>query len=211
MSITPNGRTAVVFAEEMYECLELHYPRLRLIEAGYKVFVVGPPPSEQGPAPSADEKHKPTTFKSKEGYWALTNTDLRLIDPSTVDVVIVPGGFCTDRLRRFPSVCQFLRDCWFGTKRGESADLTIYNNETKKNTGAVVGFICHGAWLPISSKIVKGMKGTCFFAIKDDLINAGMEYSEERCVVDGRMVTAQTPEDLPAFMAGILAADAARK
>lgn len=71
-----------------------------------------------------------------------------------------------------------------------------------------MGFICHGGWLPISSKIVKGKKVTSFFAIKDDLINAGIifimikkdllksgaEWVDEKCVVDGKMVTAQTPE-----------------
>lgn len=217
---TPNGRVAVVFAEEMYECLELHYPRLRLIEAGYTVHVVGsPPPLPASAAANGDasSSHKPVTYKSKEGYWALTTTDMASIDPSTVDVVVVPGGFCTDRLRRFPAVCQFLRDCWFGTASGASADLEAFTNDdktkttaAKENKGAVVGFICHGAWLPISAKIVKGMAGTCFFAIKDDIVNAGMVYSTDRCVADGRMVTAQTPEDLPAFMATILAIDASR-
>jgi hypothetical protein len=31
---------AVVLTENSYECLELHYPRLRLIEAGYTVQVI---------------------------------------------------------------------------------------------------------------------------------------------------------------------------
>eukprot|EP00744_Colponema_vietnamica_P006973 GILI01010069.1.p1 GENE.GILI01010069.1~~GILI01010069.1.p1 ORF type:complete len:229 (-),score=31.71 GILI01010069.1:43-684(-) len=208
--IKANNRVAVVFAEDLYECLELHYPRLRLIEAGYTVYVVGPPSSQP-----ADEKHKATTYKSKEGYWALTNADLRNIDPATVSVAVVPGGWCTDRLRRSPEICQFLRDCWFGTKSGVSVDNSSYVNDHKATTkamdkGAVVGFICHGAWLPISAKIVKGVEGTCFFSIKDDLINAGMIYSTEKCVADGRMVTAQTPEDLPSFMASIIAIDTAR-
>lgn len=29
----------MVLAEDNYECLELHYPRLRLVEAGYNVLV----------------------------------------------------------------------------------------------------------------------------------------------------------------------------
>ena len=33
---------AIVFVEEMYETLEFHYPRLRLMEAGYRVEVVSP-------------------------------------------------------------------------------------------------------------------------------------------------------------------------
>jgi protease I len=169
------SKIAVVFAEDMYECLELHYPRLRLIEAGYDVKVVGPTP-------------KGTTHKSKEGYWAVTNCVMDDLDPKTVDMVVVPGGFCTDRLRRFPNIVNFLKDAW---------------NDGK---GASVGFICHGGWLPISAGILRGRNVTCFFAVKDDLINAGAIYhADQKCVVDGRMVSAQTPEDLPAFMAALLA------
>ncbi len=164
------SKLAVVFAEDNYECLELHYPRLRLVEAGFEVKVVGPKSA--------------TTYKSKEGYWAQSNAVVADVDPAKVAVVVVPGGFCTDRLRRFPDICDWLR--------------------AANDAGAVIGFICHGGWLPISAKIVKGKRVTCFFAIKDDLINAGAEYVDERVVVDGKMVTAQTPEDLPGFMAAIL-------
>ena len=45
---------AIVLAENIYENLELHYPRLRLIEAGFDVKVVG---TEKG-----------ATYTSKEGY-----------------------------------------------------------------------------------------------------------------------------------------------
>lgn len=160
---------AVVFAEEMYECLELHYPRLRLIEAGYNVVVAAPA--------------KDTVYKSKEGYWARSTATVSEIDPACVRVLVIPGGFCTDRLRRYPDICAFTAACWAG---GE---------------GAVVAFICHGGWLPVSAKILRGMKVTCFPAIKDDLENAGaVLLIDQRCVVDGRMVTAQTPEDLPEFM-----------
>jgi protease I len=169
-------KVAVVFAEDLYECLELHYPRLRLIEAGYTVHVVGPVPN--------------ATFKSKEGYWAKSTLTVKDINPLEARVVIVPGGFCTDRLRRFPEICDWLK--------------------TANDGGAVVGFICHGAWLPISAKIVQGKRCTCYFAIKDDLINAGAIYVDEKVVVDGKTVTAQTPEDLPGFMAAIIKIDSER-
>ena len=174
---TGAGKVAVVLAEDNYECLELHYPRLRLVEAGYTVHTVGPKAN--------------TTYKSKEGYWAISNKTVAEVDPASVAVVVVPGGFCTDRLRRYPDICEWLAACWRG------------------GDGAVVGFICHGGWLPISAGIVKGRKVTCFFAVKDDLINAGATYlPDEKCVADGKMISAQTPEDLPAFMAAILKADA---
>jgi protease I len=95
----------------------------------------------------------------------------------------------------------------------------------------VVGFICHGAWVPISAKVVKGKKVTSHPAVQgtlfnplppcavassssssflllcivaDDLVNAGAEWVDEPCVVDGKLVSAQLPKDLPAFMKAIL-------
>lgn len=167
---------AVVFAEDNYECLELHYPRLRLIEAGFEVVVL---------APEADK-----IYKSKEGYWAKSSTKLcKDVNPEDVKVVIVPGGFCTDRLRRYPDICSWLQHAY------------------RDGKGAVVGAICHAHWLLVSAKILKGRKVTCFPAIKDDVENAGATVDlTSRCVVDQNMVTAQTPDDLPEFMKQILKA-----
>lgn len=38
--------------------------------------------------------------------------------------------------------------------------------------------------MAISAKIVRDVKCTCFFAIKDDLENAGAQYIDQSCVVD---------------------------
>jgi protease I len=46
---------------------------------------------------------------------------------------------------------------------------------------------------------------TGFFAIKDDVENAGGVWQDGPCVRDGNIVTSRTPEDLPVFMQGILA------
>eukprot|EP00028_Trichosphaerium_sp_Am-I-7-wt_P006153 CAMPEP_0168513610 /NCGR_PEP_ID=MMETSP0405-20121227/3579_1 /TAXON_ID=498012 /ORGANISM="Trichosphaerium sp, Strain Am-I-7 wt" /LENGTH=168 /DNA_ID=CAMNT_0008532503 /DNA_START=14 /DNA_END=520 /DNA_ORIENTATION=- len=163
-------KLAVVVVDDKYETLEYHYPRLRLKEAGFKVIGLGPKPK--------------TTYKSKAGYWAITDdAKVEDINPKDVAVLVVPGGFCTDRLRRLESFKKFTREC--------------------VEAGAVCGFICHAHWLPISAGVLKGKRVTSFFAIKDDIVNAGAEWVDEKCVVDGNMVTAQTPEDLPAFMKAI--------
>ena len=47
--------------------------------------------------------------------------------------------------------------------------------------------------------MLKGRKATSFFAIKDDVVNAGAEWSDAEVVVDGNLVTSRKPEDLPAF------------
>ena len=41
-------------------------------------------------------------------------------------------------------------------------------------------------------------------AIKDDMINAGINYVDEEVVVDGNLVTSRTPQDLPAFCTKII-------
>lgn len=168
----PTQGLAVVLAENIYENLELHYPRLRLEEAGYEVKVVGPV--------------KGATYGSKEGYPAVADAAFSEIDPAKVKILVVPGGFAPDKLRRYPECLKLVADAW--------------------NAGAVVGAICHAGWVPISAKILRGKRLTSVNAIKDDLENAGATWVDEPCVVDGRLVTAQVPKDLPAFMQAILRA-----
>ena len=66
--------------------------------------------------------------------------------------------------------------------------------------GGVMASICHGPWILISAKVVKGKKTTSTPALKDDLMNAGAQWVDAEVVVDGRLVTSRRPDDLPAFM-----------
>jgi len=63
----------------------------------------------------------------------------------------------------------------------------------------VIAAICHAGWMLVSAGILKGKKVTGFFAIKDDLVNAGAKYIDEEVVRDGNLITSRKPEDLPAF------------
>ena len=74
------------------------------------------------------------------------------------------------------------------------------------NAGKIIAAICHGGWLLCSTKIYQGKKATCFMAIKDDIKNAGAEYVDAECVVDGNLITSRKPDDLPAFCTAILKA-----
>lgn len=171
MAETASRGLAIVLAENVYENLELHYPRLRLLEAGFDVKVAGP---EKGAA-----------YTSKEGYPVVADLKFSEVDPQAVKIMVVPGGFAPDKLRRYESCKQLVSDAW--------------------KAGAIVAFICHGGWVPISARIVKGRRVTSVNAIRDDLENAGAVWVDEPCVVDGRMVTAQVPKDLPAMMKAVLA------
>jgi len=70
----------------------------------------------------------------------------------------------------------------------------------------LVAAICHAGWMLASADVLKGKKATSFFAIKDDMVNAGAEWVDAEVVVDGNLVTSRTPDDLPAFMKAIIAA-----
>ena len=65
--------------------------------------------------------------------------------------------------------------------------------------GKLVAFICHGGWIPISAKILRGKRVTGSLGIKDDLENAGAIWINEPVVVDGNLVSSRTPRDLAPF------------
>jgi protease I len=154
----------MVFAENDYEDLELWYPKLRLQEAGAHVIVAGPGGSE---------------YRSKHGYPARTDGNVRDYSAAEFDALVIPGGWAPDRLRRYPEVLRFTRDI--------------------AQAGKVIAAICHAGWVLVSADVVRGKRVTSVPAIQDDLRNAGAQWVDEPVVVDGSLITAQVPKDLPAF------------
>ena len=70
--------------------------------------------------------------------------------------------------------------------------------------GIPLAAICHGPWMLCSTNVLKGRRCTSYMSIVHDVINAGGKWVDEECVVDGPVITARTPDDLPAFMEAIL-------
>jgi protease I len=163
-------KKGAILIEDMYNELEFWVPYYRLIEAGLEMTVVGP---------KAD-----TTYKSKIGMAATSDAAAADLNGADFDVVVIPGGYAPDRMRRDAGMVKLVRDA--------------------HDAGKLVAFICHAGWLPISAGIVKGKKLTSFFAIKDDLVNAGAEWVDAAVVVDGKMITSRTPADLPGFCRAIV-------
>ena len=122
---------------------------------------------------------KGKTYTSKLGYPCVAALSYDDVAPANFDGVVVPGGFAPDHIRRHPKATQFVHD------------MDAQNK--------LVAAICHGPWVLCSSRMLKGRKLTCFFAIKDDCTNAGAEWSDAEVVVDRNLVTSRKPEDLPAF------------
>ncbi len=166
-----HNKKVMIFAESFYEDLELWYPKLRLTEEGAKVIVAG-----------TGEK----VYRGKNGYPVEVNGDIKDYKARDFDVVIVPGGYAPDKLRRYKEVLTFVRDI--------------------HQQGKVVAAICHGPWVLVSAGILKGKKVTCVNAIKDDVINAGAEYFDKEVIVDNNIITSRKPDDLPAFCREIIKA-----
>src|SRR5262249_21383434 len=122
----------------------------------------------------------------KLGYPAKSDKAAGQVDASDFDAVVVPGGFAPDFLRRHESVIRLVSQM--------------------AEQGKVVAAICHGPWVLCSTQALKGKRATCFFAIKDDVINAGASYSDAEVIRDGNLITSRKPDDLPAFCQNILQA-----
>jgi protease I len=90
------GKKILSFVGDMYEDLELWYPKLRLIEAGATVVVAG-------------EKAE-AMYAGKNGYPCVADAAIGRMRTSDFDGVVVPGGFMPDKLRRDRDVLQLIRD-----------------------------------------------------------------------------------------------------
>lgn len=126
------------------------------------------------------------TYTSKAGYPVQVDVVADQVQAADVDAVVIPGGYAPDLMRRYPAMVNLVRDAFL--------------------QGKVVAAICHAGWMLASADILKGKEATCFFAIKDDLINAGATYVDAEVVRDGNLITSRTPGDLPAFCRTIIEA-----
>jgi protease I len=102
------------------------------------------------------------------------------------DALVIPGGYAPDKLRRDEHVLDLVQ---------------AFDRDDKP-----IAFICHAGWVPISAGIAKGRRATSVRAIRDDMVNAGVDWVDEATVVDGNLISARTPADLGPWMRALLAA-----
>jgi protease I len=123
-------------------------------------------------------------YQSKEGYPAQEELPVKKADPKKFAGVIIPGGFAPDYLRRYVEINRFVKNLFQSDK--------------------LVAAICHGGWVLVSAGILQNRKATSFMAIKDDMVNAGVQYMDQEVVVDQNLITSRNPYDLPAFCREII-------
>jgi protease I len=82
--------------DDIYEDLELWYPRVRLQEEGWEVVVAGPAAGK--------------TFTGKHGYPCRADAAFSDLRAGDFDGLLVPGGFAPDKMRRDTRVLELVRD-----------------------------------------------------------------------------------------------------
>ncbi len=123
-------------------------------------------------------------YRSKAGVAMKADRAAGEVDPAGLAGLVIPGGYAPDRLRRHAAVLDLVRAV----------------DRAKKPLAA----ICHAGWVLISAGVVAGRTLTGYFSIRDDLVNAGATYLDRAPVVDGHLVTARDPRDLPVWMAAFV-------
>jgi deglycase len=118
-------------------------------------------------------------YRGKHGYPCRVDGSVADFRAEDLAALVVPGGWAPDKLRRDPEVLRRVREVY--------------------DSGKMVATICHGPWVLISAGIVRGRRMTSTVGIRDDLVNAGARWVDEPAVVDGNVVSARVPKDLPAF------------
>ncbi|MDO8477450.1 MAG: type 1 glutamine amidotransferase domain-containing protein [Candidatus Rokubacteria bacterium] len=126
------------------------------------------------------------SYASKAGYPVNVDVQADQVSAVEFDAVVIPGGYAPDMMRRNESMVKLVREA--------------------SQQGKVVAAICHAGWMLASAGVLKGKKATSFFAIKDDVVNAGATWVDQEVVVDGNLITSRKPDDLPAFCREIVKA-----
>lgn len=89
------GKRVALFAENLYQDLELWFPFYRLREEGAEVMIIG-----SGSSP---------TYHGKYGYPVTVDASIDRVNADTFDAVVIPGGFAPDYMRRSPAMIAFVK------------------------------------------------------------------------------------------------------
>ncbi len=163
------NKRVAALVEHGFEQSELIEPKKALEAAGAKVDIVSP---QAG-------KVKGWTHKNW-GDEVAVDRSLDSAKADQYDALLLPGGVMSpDKLRANKAAVQFVKGFVEANKP--------------------IAAICHGPWTLIEAGATKGRRMTSWPSLATDLRNAGAQWVDEECVVDGGLVTSRKPDDIPAF------------
>lgn len=164
-----NTKRVAILVTNGFEQSEFEEPLKALKKEGASVDVIS---LKKGKIKAWKDKNWGDEFEATVG--------IEEADSDNYDALVLPGGVMNpDTLRTNEDVVSFVKNFM----------------EDEKPVAA----ICHGPWTLIETGLLKGRRMTSYKSIKTDLINAGVEWVDEKVVVDDGLVTSRSPEDLAAF------------
>jgi protease I len=166
----------LIMATDGFEESELFGPRAILLERGASVRLASPSLS-------------PIQATVRDDPGRTIRPDLTIAEAKVADfdALILPGGVINPDALRTNRFAVALVRAFVAAKKPVAA-------------------ICHGPWLLVEADVLKGRRATGWKSIRADLRNAGASVSDERVVSDGKLITAQAPEDVEAFTEALVAA-----
>ena len=168
------GRRFAVLAADGFEEVELVVPLRALKAAGAEVDVVS---LRRGRIRGVN-LHMPASRVH-------VNRTVDQADPGHYDGLLLPGGFINpDLLRQSAPAREFVRAFVAADKP--------------------VATLCHGPWVLASVGLLAGRTLTSWPGIRDDLVNAGATWLDQDLVRDGNLTTSRGPQDMTAFVRGML-------
>ena len=162
-------KKVAILTESGFEEVELTSPMNALEQAGATVHIISP------------EKDKVKAWD--HDHWSIelpVDKHISEANPEDYDMLLLPGGVLNpDKLRL----------------NKEAVSFAQHFLEQAKPLAA----ICHGPQTLIETGMLDGRNMTSYWAIKTDLINAGVNWQDKEVVVDNGLVTSRSPQDLEAF------------
>lgn len=174
MSNELTNMKVAVLVTDGFEQSEMVEPRKALDEAGAHTVLISPKAGEVRGWQHTDW-----------GDSFSVNLALAEASPQDYTALLLPGGVMNpDRLRLDDAAIAFIK--------------------AFVDAGKPIAAICHGPWTLINTGMVMGRKLTSWPSLQMDLRNAGANWVDEECVVDGNLVTSRKPDDIPAFNAAMV-------
>lgn len=163
------GINIAILVTDGFEQVELTDPREALENAGATTRIVS---SKHGKVQGFNHDVKADQF----------DVDLTFEEaaPDDFDAVLLPGGALnSDQIRVIPEAQRIV--------------------QAMQEDGKPIAVICHGAWLLVSSGMVRDRTMTSWPTLQDDIRNAGGRWVDQEVAVDGNLVSSRKPSDIPKF------------
>jgi len=124
------------------------------------------------------------SYESRRGEEVTADYTVDHAVASTYSGVVVPAGYAVDRMRLHRPMIHFVEELY--------------------RSGAVCAGVGHGPWLFASAEIVEGRRCTGVRSIREDLENAGADWTDEGVVAEARLITCSGRRELPEFMRAVV-------